>query len=59
MQPHDRGKFCMQCSKEVIDFTKLNNREIIEIIEQSKGRICGRITVSQLNSPIEIQSKKN
>ena len=59
MQPHDRGKFCMQCSKEVIDFTKLNNTEIIQIIEQSKSRICGRMSVSQLNCPIEIPSKKN
>lgn len=58
MQPHDRGKFCMQCSKEVIDFTKLDNTEIIKVIEQSKGRICGRMFVSQLNRPIEIQSKK-
>lgn len=59
MQPHDRGKFCMQCSKEVIDFTKFDNSEIIKIIEQSKGRICGRMSVSQLDRPIEIQSKKN
>ncbi|KAA5537714.1 hypothetical protein [Paenimyroides baculatum] len=58
MQPHDRGKFCMQCSKEVIDFTKLDNTEIVKVIEQSKVRICGRMSVSQLNRPIEIQSKK-
>ena len=58
MQPHDRGKFCMQCSKEVIDFTKFDNSEIVKVIEQSKGRICGRMSVSQLNRPIEIQSKK-
>lgn len=59
MQPHDRGKFCMQCSKEVIDFTKLDNTEIIQIIEQSKSRICGRMSVSQLDRLIEIPSKKN
>lgn len=59
MQPHDRGKFCMQCSKEVIDFTKLDKTEIIKVIEQSKGSICGRMSVSQLDRPIEIQSKKN
>jgi len=59
MQPLDRGKFCMQCSKEVIDFTKLDNKEIVQIIEESKGRICGRMSISQLNNPIEIQSKKS
>ncbi len=59
MQPLDRGKFCMQCSKEVIDFTKLDNKEIVKIIEESKGRICGRMSISQLNNPVEIQSKKS
>ncbi|UUV21347.1 carboxypeptidase-like regulatory domain-containing protein [Paenimyroides aestuarii] len=59
MQPHDRGKFCMQCSKEVIDFTKLDNKEIIQIIKESNGRICGRMSISQLNNPIEIPSKKS
>jgi len=49
----------MQCSKEVIDFTKLDKTEIIKVIEQSKGSICGRMSVSQLDRPIEIQSKKN
>lgn len=58
MQPHDRGKFCMQCSKEVIDFTKFDNSVIVKVIEQSKDRICGRMSISQLNRPIEIQSKK-
>lgn len=59
MQPQNRGKFCMQCSKEVIDFTKLDNNEIVDVIEQSKDRICGRMSISQLNRPIEIQLKKN
>ncbi len=58
MQPQDGGKFCMQCSKKVFDFTGLNNAEIIQIIEQSKGRICGRMSQSQLNRPLEIQPQK-
>lgn len=57
MQPYEKGKFCMQFSKQVIDFTKLDNKEIVQIIEESKGRICGRMSVSQINKPIEIQSK--
>ncbi|MBA5793177.1 carboxypeptidase-like regulatory domain-containing protein [Flavobacterium sp. xlx-214] len=59
MQPQHRGKFCMQCSKEVIDFTKRSNKEIVEIIESSKGSFCGRLSTHQLNKPIEIPSKKN
>lgn len=52
MQPHDRGKFCMQCSKEVIDFTKFDNSEIVRVIEQSNVRICGRFNVNQLNKEL-------
>lgn len=59
MQPQNKGRYCMQCSREVVDFTKLDNKEIGLIIEQSKGRICGRMSVSQLDRPIEIPSKKN
>lgn len=58
MLPQDRDKFCMQCSKKVFDFTGLDNAEIIQMIEQSKGRICGRMSQSQLNRPLEIQPKK-
>lgn len=57
MLPQDRDKFCMQCSKEVFDFTGLDNAEISQKVEQSKGRICGRMLQSQLNRPIEIQVK--
>src|SRR5690606_27808162 len=34
-------------------------QNFIQIIEQSKSRICGRMSVSQLDRLIEIPSKKN
>ena len=57
MQPQNGGRFCMQCSEKVMDFTKLNDTEIAQIIERSKGKVCGRMLVSQLNRPIKIHSK--
>lgn len=59
MQPQTGGRYCMQCSKKVFDFTGLNDKEVFKLIEDSNGRICGRMSVSQLNRSIEIQSKKN
>lgn len=57
MQPETDGKFCMQCSTKVVDFTRLSNAEILQIIEKSKGSICGRMSQSQINRPIEIPRK--
>ncbi len=57
MQPQNGGRFCMQCSKKVMDFTKLNDTEIAQIMKESKDKVCGRMLVSQLNRPIKIQSK--
>lgn len=42
------GKFCSSCEKKVIDFTLLNDRQIIEILRK-KNKGCGRFTDEQLN----------
>lgn len=52
MKPNERGSYCDLCSKNVIDFTKLNEIEISEIMKKSGNRICARLTHSQLNSPL-------
>ena len=52
MKPNERGSYCDLCSKNVIDFTKLNEIEISDIIKKSGNRICARLTHSQLNSPL-------
>ena len=49
MQPDALGKFCAHCSKSVIDFTSLSDAELIQLIENKKGKICGRLTQGQLN----------
>ncbi len=52
MTPNEKGSYCDLCSKNVIDFTKLNEIEISEIMKKSGNKICARITHSQLNSPL-------
>ncbi|WP_343914566.1 hypothetical protein [Aquimarina litoralis] len=52
MKPNEGGSYCDLCSKNVIDFTKLNQVEISEIMKKSGNRICARLTYSQLNSPL-------
>lgn len=53
MTPTEKGKFCKQCNKEVIDFTELSNRAVSLQIKQGKS-LCGRFKVSQLNQEFEL-----
>ena len=52
MTPTEKGAFCSLCSKEVKDFTKSSDIEILKIIEESENQICGHITNNQLNRPL-------
>jgi hypothetical protein len=50
MSPHEQGKYCMVCSKAVIDFTQMTDTEIIRAIQKSSQTICGRLDEQQLDS---------
>lgn len=54
------GGFCSQCSKTVIDFTQLTDKELYEALQQGNqgntGKICGRFTQTQLNRSISYQA---
>jgi len=47
MTPSQKGRFCTNCQKEVIDFTQLSSSEISRRTKNSKN-LCGRFTQSQL-----------
>ncbi|NND61631.1 MAG: hypothetical protein HKN48_00400, partial [Flavobacteriaceae bacterium] len=57
MTPTEKGKFCAQCSKEVVDFTKSRDEELFKKV-QSGGNLCGRFTTGQLNRNIKLDRKK-
>jgi hypothetical protein len=49
MTQNEIGRHCNACSKTVVDFTKMNNDEIINYIsEHSSQRVCGHFYKSQL-----------
>jgi hypothetical protein len=54
------GGFCSQCSKTVIDFTQLTDKELYEALQKGNqgntGKICGRFTETQLNRAINYQA---
>jgi hypothetical protein len=44
-----KEKFCSACSKNVIDFSTLSDRQIINLLENNNSRVCGRFYKEQLN----------
>lgn len=62
MKSDTKGNFCELCSKTVIDFSKLDQYEIAEIMKKADQNICARVTQNQLSTPIlmlEHQRKQN
>ena len=59
MIPNKEGRFCLSCSKTVIDFTSMLPEEIQHFFTQNQNKsICGKIKKSQLDSvTIQIPSR--
>ncbi|MEM7375713.1 MAG: carboxypeptidase-like regulatory domain-containing protein [Bacteroidota bacterium] len=48
------GGFCQSCQKEVIDFTKMTDRELLQFFIDKPTNTCGRFQQSQLKIYSEI-----
>lgn len=57
MSPTEKGKFCASCQKEVVDFTKASDREVVLAYNGNK-HLCGRFNVSQLERSLIIPKEK-
>lgn len=59
MTPKDNGRFCMSCSKTVVDFTTMLPDEVQHFFVQNQNtNICGRFKKSQLDTiTIQIPSQ--
>ncbi len=53
------GKTCASCNKVVIDFSNMNDQEIMEILLKNKGkRVCGNFFNTQIEKPIHYITQK-
>ena len=57
MSPVEKGRFCSSCQKNVIDFTKSSDREII-LAYKKEDTPCGRFRISQLDRKMAIVKEK-
>jgi hypothetical protein len=58
MTPTEKGRFCSNCQKDVIDFIKASDREIL-IAYNKNNTLCGRFNSTQLNRNITTPKEKN
>jgi hypothetical protein len=48
--PQENGRHCSSCSKVVLDFTNMSDRQILEFLENKKSNTCGRFRHDQMKS---------
>ncbi|MDH7462042.1 carboxypeptidase-like regulatory domain-containing protein [Chitinophagaceae bacterium 26-R-25] len=58
MSTTDQGRFCQSCSKQVVDFSLLSDKQILEYFSKQKGNTCGRFRDDQLDRPLDNQQAK-
>ncbi|SHI86570.1 carboxypeptidase-like regulatory domain-containing protein [Flavobacterium terrae] len=57
MTPVQKGRFCSSCEKNVFDFTRSTDLQIIEMYNKNNS-ICGRFLPSQLDRELFYPKKK-
>lgn len=53
MTPIEQGRHCGVCTKNVIDFTRFTDKELLDFLSTPQQNICGRFDNKQLNRAIE------
>ena len=49
MTPNKNGRYCISCNKNVIDFTNMNQNQILEFLNSKKNeKICGKIYENEI-----------
>lgn len=59
MSPVQQGRFCGSCQKQVVDFSVMSDRELLQFFQKpSTGSVCGRFMTGQLDRNLEQPAKK-
>lgn len=54
----DKGRFCNACEKEVVDFSAMSDRQLVNFFKKPAGSVCGRFQQDQLEREIAIPRKR-
>jgi len=58
MNASAQGRFCNACSKVVVDFSMMSDKEVLNYISKASNKICGRVSDDQLNRPIHMPEER-
>jgi len=58
MEVGEGGRFCGACSKVVVDFSVMSDREILQYLSRARGGVCGRLGVDQVDREILLGEEK-
>ena len=58
MTPVEKGRFCVGCQKQVVDFTGMSDEQLVAFFRKRTNNVCGRFFYDQLNRNIEIPGKR-
>jgi len=58
MSPDEKGRFCGSCQKTVVDFTLMNDRQILDHLSKASGSTCGRFANDQLDRELKAEVVK-
>ena len=58
MTAANQGRYCSACSKVVVDFTMMSDKEILNHISTAGSKICGRVNNVQLNRTLTMPVEK-
>ena len=50
MSPTELGRLCKVCNTEVVDFTNWETKDIVEYIQNSNQKVCGKLKLSQIEN---------
>jgi len=59
MTANEKGRFCASCQKTVVDFTLMNDRQILEHLSKANGGTCGRFANDQLERDLKAKVVKS
>ena len=60
MSKNDTGRHCKSCNKNVVDFSQLNDNEIIKYLSKNNSsKTCGRLEPHQLERIIKADLNKS
>jgi hypothetical protein len=58
MNLNEKGRFCLSCSKTVVDFSAMSDKQLYDYFNNYTGNTCGRLTDDQLNRNIFAEQQR-